>query len=93
MTDAGPALGEDWEIGGRIYSASVFRQGEAWGYELADVSPDDDPQSIMSSRWDSTSQEFTFTAETTDPVPFELVKLFVELTASNIPSKIGAADE
>jgi hypothetical protein len=77
---------QPWEYAGRYYLIFAFSEAEQGGagWELEDVGPAPG-RGIVLEAFRAGSSEFTFTAYTDHPLPFELVYRFVTEAAQAIP--------
>jgi len=77
-----------WEFDGRHYSVTKFSDvatRDGYGWELWDEGPPPARGQILEAFWDDTTGLFTFTALTTEPLPFGLVEHFVTQARVGVP--------
>lgn len=77
----------NWTFDGRHYLVTKFSDvstRDGYGWELEDVAPAPGRGSICEVFYDDTIGTFTFAAATTAPVPFELIRTFVNEAAKDV---------
>jgi hypothetical protein len=76
-----------WTFDGRHYLVTRFSDvatRDGYGFELEEIGPSGRGM-VLEAFWDDTTGRFTFTAVTTEPLPFRLVEQFVADAAAGIP--------
>jgi len=82
--------GQGWEYEGRHFSVTAFSdvsKRDGYGWELEDVGPAPGRGVVCEAFLDDSTGQFTFTALTTDPLPFALIEGFVMEAAKDIPPR------
>jgi len=82
-----PGAGPEWTFDGVSYevvAASDVATRDGYGYELWEIGASGRGM-VLEAFWDDTTRLFTFTALTTEPLPFRLVEQFIESASKGVP--------
>lgn len=82
-----PGAGREWTFDGVPYevtAASDVATRDGFGYELWELGASGRGL-VLEAFWDDTTGLFTFTALTSEPLPFRLVEQFVASAGTGVP--------